>query len=144
MVQRNRRAIREGVGHDRPGPDPAQALALELELADRRRRDGHRVESRAVIVNEPGKGGLNARRRTARTGRVLTDGDLQPGPSQMDRADEARRTRTDDDDTPITRHEKLSTRMAPCYPDSRSFHGASNRVIASTILRIDPAPGGEA
>ena len=68
MIQRNRGPVLERVRHDRVGPDPPKPLGLELELADRRRSNGHRVKAGAVIVDKSGNGRLDARGRTARTG----------------------------------------------------------------------------
>src|SRR5947209_2699386 len=54
---------------------------------------------------------------------MLENRDLQPGASQMNRAHQARRAGTDDDDTPVTRHETVANSHRPVLPIPRSFHG---------------------
>jgi hypothetical protein len=50
MVQRDRGSVLERVRHDRPGPDPPKPLGLELELADRRRSNCHRVKAGLLVI----------------------------------------------------------------------------------------------
>lgn len=49
---------------------------------------------------------------------------LQPRPGQMNRAHQARRAGTDDNDTPVTRHETMATGISRSYPFRVRFTAA--------------------
>jgi hypothetical protein len=59
---------------------------LEIELTYRRRRDRHRVEPGAVIVDEPRQRRLSTGRGSTRSRAMFDHCHRQPGPGEMDRA----------------------------------------------------------
>ena len=90
-------AVVERVGQVDLGPAPLEPVALEVQRAQERRPDGHRVDGRAVVVEHPGNGEL------ARPG---TAADLVGGlehrhphsfARERERAREPVRARADDD-----------------------------------------------
>ena len=72
---------------------------------------------------------------------MLKDRDFQPGPCQMNRAHQARRAATDDNDTPVTRHDTMANRHPRVLPILRSFTAASFTIHpACTALKTAPSP----
>jgi hypothetical protein len=82
--------------HERAVP-PAQAPRLELQGADRRRRDGQRVERREEIVHEARLDELGGLDRPAGLLLGLEDVDAPTGVDQVVCGDEAVRPRPDHD-----------------------------------------------
>ncbi len=57
-------------------PAPGEAVAVQVEFAEERRADGHRMDRRAVVVQQAGKDGLAAAGASADLVGRLEDGDL--------------------------------------------------------------------
>ncbi len=57
-------------------PAPGEAVAIQVDLAEERRADGHRMDRRAVVVQQAGKDGFAAAGAAADFVGRLEDGDL--------------------------------------------------------------------
>ncbi len=87
----------ERVGDVDLGPGPLEAVALEAERGQRRRPDRHRVDRRALVVDEPGHGHFRAAGAAADRRCGLDHGHRDAAAGQRRRAGQAVGAGADDD-----------------------------------------------
>ncbi len=132
------------------GLQPPQPVAAEIELRQVRRPHRHRVERRAVVVDQAGDDLLRTARPAADRGGSLQHRDLDAGARQARRGGEPVRPAADDDRRGhrISRRRRRTfprgwsgTRRHRC-PDSGSANGRSCRSTARAGRRPDAARPG--
>ena len=107
---------------------PGQAVTIEAEPGQELRADGHRVDRRAVVVQQAGNDRLAGARATADFVGGFQDGDLEAGLGEGDRGGQAVRPGPHDDrvSSCLASRSLRSSLVPRCDPHSRSASGAAH------------------